>query len=72
MKKNKLFPVFLFSIFFVTACVSHRPQYTSIQDGVRCPLANQKVAANSNPSKRTPASVAAKPSDQTCDQLFGQ
>lgn len=72
MKKNKLFPVFLFSTFFVTSCVSHRPQYSSIQDGVRCPLPNQKVASNSSPAKRTPASVSAKPSDQTCDQLFGQ
>lgn len=71
MKKYK-FSIFLFFSLMITSCVSQRPQYTSIQDGVRCPLAAQKVAANSNSSQRAPASVAAKPSDQACDQLFGQ
>lgn len=72
MKKNKFLPCFLFFVLIISSCVSQQPQYASIQDGVRCPLASQKVGANSNSSLRAPASVAAKPSDQTCDQLFGK
>lgn len=71
MKKYKL-SVFLFFTLIVTSCVSQRPQYTSIQDGIRCPLATQKVVSNANLSQRAPASTVAKPNDQVCDQLFGQ
>lgn len=71
--KNNLFLIgILFFIVNTSSCVSLRPQYATIQDGIRCPLPSQKIASNTNPSKRAPASIVAKPNHQTCDQLFNQ
>lgn len=72
MKENKFLLLLLFFVLIISSCVSQRPQYSTIQDGVRCPLATANVAVNAKPSERAPASAQAKPSDQVCDRLFGQ
>ena len=72
MHKNNLLIFILFFGFIISSCVSQPPQYASIQDGLRCPLANQKIASNYNSSNRAPASIEAKPTDHTCDQLFSK
>ncbi|MBY0314310.1 MAG: hypothetical protein K2Q26_02235 [Bdellovibrionales bacterium] len=63
---NKIKFMFLSLALACTSCVSHKPQYTSIHDGIRCPQPHQSLASKDTQIKRSPSSEKA----HVCDQLF--